>query len=105
MTSRLRRTSVVPWVLVLLASCGSSHEGGVDDVDCRRGTERCACTAEMTCDPGLVCEDEHCVPEGAGGDGSGGEASGGDAGDGEGGALAGTGVGGTLGGRSGAGGA
>lgn len=52
---------------------GSSGSG-----DCPVGQERCACTAEGTCDTGLVCASNHCVQATA--SGSGGTSTGGNGG-------------------------
>jgi hypothetical protein len=54
------------------ANCSGSS-GAADDEGCRRGTERCQCTAQDECDPGLACRSGLCVDDGGGTGGGGGE--------------------------------
>ncbi len=62
-----------PWLLVaLLVGCFSAGEEGQDEVadtsgsetgECPVGSESCPCTAGGSCDAGLMCSSDVCVPE------------------------------------------
>jgi hypothetical protein len=83
----MRTSFLIPVALLLGFACGTSQEQPC------RGSERCDCYGNGTCDEGLVCMSNACValPGGAGGTGANPGAGGTGAGSGTGGKISGTG--------------
>lgn len=64
------RVALIALLGLTVGACFSTKTGSKDDDGCQAGAFGCACEADMTCDPGLTCLQDVCIPEDGGTDGT-----------------------------------